>query len=104
MADPPLAGAVHNSFARADPFHLDESRPATEDDDAYHFITYLPIGDTLYELDGLKESPVSHGSVPGGHANWTAHATAVLEQKIASYPAGEVMFNLVSARALDQHP
>jgi ubiquitin carboxyl-terminal hydrolase L5 len=87
---------VHNSFARSDPFHLDESRPATEDDDAYHFITYLPIGDTLYELDGLKESPVSHGQIPGGVDKWTAHATTVLEQKIASYPAGEVMFNLVS--------
>lgn len=77
---------------------MDEARPATDDDDAYHFITYLPIGDTLYELDGLKESPVSHGVIAGGPDKWTAHATAVLEQKIASYPAGEVMFNLVRAR------
>lgn len=66
--------AVHNSFARSDPFHLEESRKATEDDDAFHFIAYLPIGDKLYELDGLKRSPVSHGLIPGGPANWTAHA------------------------------
>jgi len=38
---------VHNSFARSDPFHLEEHRPQDESEDAYHFIAYLPIGDKL---------------------------------------------------------
>lgn len=42
-----LALAVHNSFARSDPFHLEEHRPQDESEDAYHFIAYLPIGDKL---------------------------------------------------------
>ncbi|BGP42169.1 hypothetical protein JCM10449v2_006174 [Rhodotorula kratochvilovae] len=87
---------VHNSFARSDPFHLEEHRPQDESEDAYHFIAYLPIGDKLYELDGLKSAPVSHGDIPGGAANWTSHAREVLERRIATYPAGEVMFNLLA--------
>ncbi|GAA6000734.1 ubiquitin carboxyl-terminal hydrolase [Rhodotorula paludigena] len=87
---------VHNSFARSDPFHLEEHRPQDESEDAYHFIAYLPIGDKLYELDGLKPQPVSHGPIPGGPENWTNHAREVLERRIATYPAGEVMFNLMA--------
>ncbi|BGP26553.1 ubiquitin carboxyl-terminal hydrolase L5 [Rhodotorula toruloides] len=87
---------VHNSFARSDPFHLEENRPQDEHDDAYHFIAYLPIGDKLYELDGLKPMPVSHGEIPGGRDKWTDMARAVLERRIATYPAGEVMFNLLA--------
>ncbi|GAA5972235.1 hypothetical protein JCM21900_005399, partial [Sporobolomyces salmonicolor] len=61
---------VHNSFARSDPFHLEEHRPQDESEDAYHFIAYLPIDGKLYELDGLKRTPVSHGEIPSG-GNWT---------------------------------
>lgn len=88
--------AVHNSFARSDPYSLEESRPQAEDEDSYHFITYVPIGDKLYELDGLKASPVSHGLIPGGPANWTAFAKEVLERRIATHPPGEVHFNLMA--------
>ncbi|KAJ8293052.1 Ubiquitin carboxyl-terminal hydrolase isozyme L5 [Rhodotorula toruloides] len=87
---------VHNSFARSDPFHLEENRPQDEHEDAYHFIAYLPIGDKLYELDGLKPMPVSHGEIPGGREKWTDMAREILERRIATYPAGEVMFNLLA--------
>jgi hypothetical protein len=84
--------AVHNSFARSDPYHLEEARKATEDDDAYHFIAYLPVGDKLFELDGLKPSPVSHGIIPGGPDNWTAHAKeCVLSSEPPAWPAALTM-------------
>ncbi|GAA5886865.1 hypothetical protein JCM16303_006739 [Sporobolomyces ruberrimus] len=86
---------VHNSFARNDPFHLEENQPSSSSEDAYHFITYLPISGQLYELDGLKQSPVSHGKIPEG-TDWTDLAREVLERRIASYPPGEVMFNLLA--------
>lgn len=66
--------SVHNSFARSDPYSLEDNKPQSSDEDAYHFIAYLPIGDKLYELDGLKSSPVSHGLIPGGNENWTSLA------------------------------
>ncbi|GAA5869102.1 hypothetical protein JCM8547_008698 [Rhodosporidiobolus lusitaniae] len=85
---------VHNSFARSDPFHLEEHRPQDEHEDAYHFIAYLPIGGVLYELDGLKQKPVSHGKIEEGKG-WEEMAKEVLERRIATYPPGEVSFNLM---------
>ncbi|GAA6031537.1 hypothetical protein JCM8097_006507 [Rhodosporidiobolus ruineniae] len=86
---------VHNSFARSDPFHLEEHRPDAESEDAYHFIAYLPIGGKVYELDGLRGRPVCHGEVGEGR-EWTALAREVLERRIATYPPGELMFNLTA--------
>ncbi|GAA98911.1 uncharacterized protein L969DRAFT_538714 [Mixia osmundae IAM 14324] len=85
---------VHNSFARSDPFQLDEARPATEDDDVYHFIVYLPIDGHLYELDGLQPWPLDHGAVDA--SRWTDKAKEVIQARIATYPANELHFNLMA--------
>ncbi|OAV97270.1 hypothetical protein PTTG_26102 [Puccinia triticina 1-1 BBBD Race 1] len=86
--------AVHNSFARPDPFERDEPKqPSTED--AYHFITYLPIQGQLFELDGLKALPVCHGPV-AADASWTALAREVIQARIHTYSSSEVHFNLMA--------
>jgi len=43
---------------------LRKKKPAggeEEDDEAFHFIAYIPISDSLWELDGLKRQPVKLG-------------------------------------------
>ena len=63
---------MHNSFARQTLFEFDSKKvkscllsfmclylsniQAEKDDDVFHFVSFLPIGGRIYELDGLKVS------------------------------------------------
>lgn len=49
----------------------------------------------LFELDGLKPAPVSHGVVSSG-TSWTDRAKEVIEGRIASYGGSEINFNLMA--------
>jgi ubiquitin carboxyl-terminal hydrolase L5 len=37
-----------------------------EEGDAFHFIAYVPKGDALYELDGLKPGPIRLAPIAPG--------------------------------------
>lgn len=82
----------------------------------------MPIGDKLYELDGLQRTPISHGEIPGGRANWPSLAKEfvvsssssalrvqltivfrVLQRRIATYPAAEIHFNLLAITSRSTH-
>ena len=75
-------------------FELEEKQPAKEED-AFHFIAYLPIGGRLFELDGLKPAPIDLGPIPDG-VEWTALASQVLEKRMTKYKEGEIHFNLMA--------
>lgn len=53
---------VHNSFARQQMFEFDAKSSAKEED-AFHFVSYVPVSGRLYELDGLREGPIDLGNI-----------------------------------------
>lgn len=80
---------MHNSFSKTSPFSLDPSAiPEREKEDAYHFVTYLPVNGVLYELDGLRSSPIMHAACDEG--DWLDAARETIEARIATYPPGSV--------------
>mmetsp|Transcript_1838 Transcript_1838/g.3502 ORF Transcript_1838/g.3502 Transcript_1838/m.3502 type:complete len:397 (+) Transcript_1838:79-1269(+) len=110
---------AHNSFGRAeDAFLSDPSKPkrsATDDDDVFHFIAYVPNEEDgcVYELDGLQAGPIRVGSYKkedgdeiandGNNENtdttsmdWIRVARNAIQNRLANYSPTEIKFNLMA--------
>ncbi|RKP07995.1 ubiquitin carboxyl-terminal hydrolase [Thamnocephalis sphaerospora] len=85
---------VHNSFARSEAF-VNEQQPASgQDEDLFHFISYVPIHGALYELDGLNPAPINLG--PCTDADWLSKVRPIIEARMATYSSSEIRFNLMA--------
>ncbi|XP_030766148.1 ubiquitin carboxyl-terminal hydrolase isozyme L5 [Sitophilus oryzae] len=89
-----VISSVHNSFARQQIFEFDPS-VARKEEDAFHFISYIPIDGRLYELDGLKQGPIDLGPI-SPDSEWTDVVRPIIEKRIQRYSEGEIHFNLMA--------
>lgn len=71
--------------------------------EAYHFVSYVPINNRLYELDGLKNYPIDHGPFDPKKENWTEKFRTVIKQRLLANKASddstvsnEIRYNLMA--------
>ncbi|KAB5536777.1 hypothetical protein PHYPO_G00111250 [Pangasianodon hypophthalmus] len=102
IGNAPELAKAHNSHARPEPRHLPEKQngiSAVRTMEAFHFVSYVPIKERLFELDGLKTYPIDHGPW-GEEEEWTDKARRVIMERIGLATAGEpyhdIRFNLMA--------
>lgn len=55
--------------------------------EAFHFVSYVPINDRLFELDGLRRYPIDHGPIPDPD-NWTEKLREVIIERLGIAKGG----------------
>ncbi|XP_023646803.2 ubiquitin carboxyl-terminal hydrolase BAP1 [Paramormyrops kingsleyae] len=102
IGNAPELAKAHNSHARPEPRHLPEKQngiSAVRTMEAFHFVSYVPVKDRLFELDGLKAYPIDHGPWAEDE-EWTDKARRVIMERIGLATAGEpyhdIRFNLMA--------
>lgn len=70
-----------------------EETKATEKDDVFHFIAYLPHNGSVFELDGLKQGPIKLGDAA---SDWLQVARQAIQSRIERYAASEIKFSLLA--------
>ena len=105
----------HNSLTPPSAISRDGLGLSKSSEDASHFIVYLPFMGCVYELDGLKASPIRHGAYEEKGEGWAGKARfvsidsnltiltsdnvflrEVIENRIATYPPGSLEFSLLA--------
>jgi len=70
------------------------ARPNREDSVAAHFIAFVPVNDSLYELDGRKKFPINHGKTTA--KTFLSDTTVVVKEKFMKLVPNNPNFNLMA--------
>jgi ubiquitin carboxyl-terminal hydrolase L5 len=85
----------HNKFGKPEPFIFTGKRKATDEDDVFHFVSYIHFKNNVYEIDGLREGPIL--VLENVQFNeWVNSLKPAIMQRINLYSNNEIKFNLLS--------
>lgn len=86
----------HNAFSRKDAFLADERfHIRTGDEEAFHFVSYVPLDGTVYELDGLQKGPIPVGTYTASEpTTWLNVAREAIQERMSA--GAEIKFNLMA--------
>ena len=87
---------AHNSFAHQNNFVFEGEAPATEKDDIYHFICFIPFNKKVFEIDGLQEGPCLVGNIEEENQDWIKIAKDKIVSRINEYTTNEIRFSLLA--------
>uniref|UniRef100_A0A7S1ESE7 Ubiquitin carboxyl-terminal hydrolase n=1 Tax=Timspurckia oligopyrenoides TaxID=708627 RepID=A0A7S1ESE7_9RHOD len=93
-----LVRSAHNSFAPVQVLEsVQDGNTAQNDaeDELYHFVSYVPLNGSVYELDGLQKGPILLGKIEEG-SSWVDVAGPAIQSRIDEYSASEIRFNLMA--------
>jgi ubiquitin carboxyl-terminal hydrolase L5 len=65
---------AHNALSPPSAISLDGLGLPKKTEEAYHFVVYIPVTGSVYELDGLKPYPVCHGKYDESGEGWLKKA------------------------------
>jgi ubiquitin carboxyl-terminal hydrolase L5 len=86
---------AHNAFARHQNFSFEEKYSKDDDDEAYHFVAYIPRDNVIWELDGLKKGPCLVGTYEDGQS-WLSAAKDIVTTRMAEFGDSQIRFTLLA--------
>lgn len=92
---------IHNEFGNLEDLLAygddedDENDNKKRSKDPFHFVAFIHKKDTVYELDGLKDSPSVHATTCEGQ--WTDSVIGIIKKRLEG--ASEIRFNLMAVVA-----
>jgi len=85
----------NNKFYRPEPFYFTSGRKATDEDDVFHYVSYVWSKGNIYEIDGLREGPIII-SENVTYEDWVNKVKPAILDRINLYANNEIKFNLLA--------